>query len=133
MFLYNLIFFYVPFKFYTSKNGGNEYLVFAKCVLLLFANIATVFFIYSIVDGQPFRFDQYPRSTIKLFALLAMIPFVLFYLINRERYKRMFKYFNEMNEQEKKKWNSGATIYIYSSILLVILFPFSYAVLLKLI
>lgn len=126
-FFYNLIFFYVPYRLHM----GNGYLTFSKCVLLIFANLATVLFIYSIVEDLSFRFSDYSRGTVKFFGLLAMAPFAVFYLINNERYKRKFKEFDNMKEFEKKEWNWYANIYIYGSILLVILIPLTYSILLN--
>lgn len=129
--MYNLIFFYVPYKFYSSKGGDNGYLIFAKCVLLLFANAGSIFFIYSIINDVSFEFSQLTRGGIKFLTLLALIPFALFYLLNKDKYLRMFKMFSEMQDSERAKWNLMATFYIYGSVMIFFIMPLSYALIKK--
>jgi hypothetical protein len=120
-FLYDLIFFYVPYRFYFRAGQGNEILVFSKSVLLIFTNIVSLFLIYCIVMDVPFRFSDYPRGVIKFFGLLSLTPFVIFYLLNRAKYKRRFKEFERLRDDLRGKLDRASSIYIYGSIIFLII------------
>lgn len=120
--LYKVFFFYVLYYYHSKEGKGNETLVFVRCVLLLLANMLSVIIIYCLLTGASISLPTgLTRGGAKFIGLVSLIPFALFYLINRKRYKRKFIEFDQLEPEEKTRMDYYSRIYIYSSIGLVIL------------
>lgn len=117
---FKLFLFYVPYYIFKRENSKNGVLIFAKCFLLIAANLVIIVIVYCWVTGVSINSPQLTRGGTKLIGLLSMIPFALFYWINKEKYKRSFIEFDQFDSTTKKKWDSYSNLYIYATISLLI-------------
>lgn len=116
--LYRFTFFYVPYFFLKRDGAGNEVLVFIKCVLLFLANIVSIVIIFFLISDVKLLIplNYLTRGSTKFLALLILVPFAAFYLVNKKRYLSIFSEFELFELKIKTQLDRYVTMYIWTSI-----------------
>ncbi len=123
--LLEIIFFFTPYRFLKKNNEGV--LVFFKCALLGTANILT--FAVFLLEIGIFEFsdvNRYSRGEFRLIGMISLLPFLIFFILSKNLYKRKFISFLHLSEIDYKRMHHFSNIYIYVTIVLAIISALAY-------
>lgn len=114
----NLFLFFVPYWIHVKTKRENGVATFVHCVLLVTANVVSAIILYLLITDSYWAISEMSRGRAKLFGLLSLVPFALFYGIFKNTYKRKFSEFDDLDEGKKQKMSLQARRYVVGSIIL---------------